>query len=327
MKRKVGDTQETFKCTSVSRPPDGRLLCAGFRAGIFLIFQPLIELNFRFPVKRQGRILANMEDTRTELEGCCGWNLLPCEMVAYILALTTQQVPAKKGYSRDWVSVIVCRVVCRLWRSLVPPPSPRRTPNHEEIPFFFKFASTVAFRGHLSLLQWARANDCPWDPSTCAKAARGGHLEVLKWARENGCSWNESTCSTAARKGHLEVLMWAREQGCKWEAGSMASDAARGGNLELLKWVRERGARWDSVTCSLAARHGHLEVLKWLREQGCPWDSYTCHHAARGGHLEVLKWARANGCSWKKRACEFAASAGQLEVLMWLRENGCILRC
>ena len=44
--------------------------------------------------------------------------------------------------------------------------------------------------GHLEVLQWARANGCPWDQRTCAYAATGGHLEVLQWARANGCPWN-----------------------------------------------------------------------------------------------------------------------------------------
>ena len=33
----------------------------------------------------------------------------------------------------------------------------------------------------------ARENDCPWDWRTCAHAAKGGHLEVLKWLRANDC--------------------------------------------------------------------------------------------------------------------------------------------
>tara|TARA_B110000240_G_scaffold73037_1_gene83187 strand:- start:79 stop:267 length:189 start_codon:yes stop_codon:yes gene_type:complete len=41
--------------------------------------------------------------------------------------------------------------------------------------------------GHLEVLQWARANDCPWDEWTCAWAVKGGYLEVLQWARANGC--------------------------------------------------------------------------------------------------------------------------------------------
>ena len=45
-------------------------------------------------------------------------------------------------------------------------------------------------------------------------AAGRGHLEVLQWARANGCEWNEDTCSDAAEEGHLEVLQWARANGC-----------------------------------------------------------------------------------------------------------------
>ncbi len=33
-------------------------------------------------------------------------------------------------------------------------------------------------RGHLEVLQWARADGCPWDSRTSASAAEGGHLEA-----------------------------------------------------------------------------------------------------------------------------------------------------
>jgi hypothetical protein len=29
-------------------------------------------------------------------------------------------------------------------------------------------------------------------------AARAGHLELLQWAHANGCPWDESTCAMAA---------------------------------------------------------------------------------------------------------------------------------
>ena len=40
--------------------------------------------------------------------------------------------------------------------------------------------------GSLPLLQWACANGCPCDESTCSNAALEGHLEILQWARANG---------------------------------------------------------------------------------------------------------------------------------------------
>jgi len=77
-----------------------------------------------------------------------------------------------------------------------------------------KLSSHLAQRGHLTALQWARHQGCPWDEQTCANAAKDGHLEVLQWARQQGCPWNWRTCAYAARGGHLEVMRWARHHGC-----------------------------------------------------------------------------------------------------------------
>src|ERR1700760_2429490 len=42
------------------------------------------------------------------------------------------------------------------------------------------------FVSTIPLLQWARINGCPWKPAICSSIARKGHLEVLQWARANG---------------------------------------------------------------------------------------------------------------------------------------------
>jgi hypothetical protein len=34
----------------------------------------------------------------------------------------------------------------------------------------------------------------------CSTAARGGHLEVLQWARANGCPWDEDLFRAAAKE-------------------------------------------------------------------------------------------------------------------------------
>ena len=54
------------------------------------------------------------------------------------------------------------------------------------------------------MLQWARANSCPWDKDTCTYAAGCGHLEVLQWARANGCRWTARTRAEAADLGYIE---------------------------------------------------------------------------------------------------------------------------
>jgi hypothetical protein len=66
------------------------------------------------------------------------------------------------------------------------------------------------------VLQWARANGCPWNEQVCTYAAQGGHLEVLQWARTNGSPWNDATCYWAAQSGHLEVLKWVIANGCPY---------------------------------------------------------------------------------------------------------------
>ena len=68
------------------------------------------------------------------------------------------------------------------------------------------------------MLQWARANGCPWNEDTCGFAAFKGHLDILQWAYSNGCPWDEITCAWAADSGYLEVLHWARANGCPWVA-------------------------------------------------------------------------------------------------------------
>jgi hypothetical protein len=129
----------------------------------------------------------------------------------------------------------------------------------------------------------------------CEAAARFGQLEVLQWARANGCPWAEGTCARAAGGGHLEVLQWLRANGAPWDCHT-CSFAAWGGHLEELQWLRANGCPWNATTCAYAAKGGNLEVLQWARANGFPWDDMTCARAALGGHLEVLQWARANGC-------------------------------
>jgi hypothetical protein len=60
------------------------------------------------------------------------------------------------------------------------------------------------YGGHLEVLQWARANGCPWNEFTTSAALYGGHLEVLQWARANGCPWTASTRKTAVDLGYIE---------------------------------------------------------------------------------------------------------------------------
>jgi len=66
--------------------------------------------------------------------------------------------------------------------------------------------------GHLAVLRWARAHDCPWSFHTCKYAAEEGQLEVLQWVRENDATgeiWGENrVLYYAAGPREQEVLTW-----------------------------------------------------------------------------------------------------------------------
>ena len=51
-------------------------------------------------------------------------------------------------------------------------------------------------------------------------AAWGGQLAVLQWARAEGCPWDKRTCSNAKESGHLAVLQWAQAKGCPCDANN-----------------------------------------------------------------------------------------------------------
>jgi hypothetical protein len=73
--------------------------------------------------------------------------------------------------------------------------------------------AAAAKGGHLALVQWLRANGCPWNYLAISNAALNGHLAVVQWLRQNGCSVDFVPISFAALNGHLDVIKWLREDG------------------------------------------------------------------------------------------------------------------
>ena len=82
---------------------------------------------------------------------------------------------------KEWQGVWRC--VCRKWKYML----------KERKVFIITYAVSVP------LLQWARANGCPWNEITSAYVAKYGHLNVLQWARVNGCPWDTRIGTQAAR--------------------------------------------------------------------------------------------------------------------------------
>ena len=47
----------------------------------------------------------------------------------------------------------------------------------------------------------------------CYAAVSGGHLEILQWARANGCPWDINTFGDTRAKAYLEMKNWAKANG------------------------------------------------------------------------------------------------------------------
>ena len=59
----------------------------------------------------------------------------------------------------------------------------------------------------MEVLQWLRAEGCPWGATTCYAAVDQGHVETLRWARENGCPWTTYDRDQAAEElGYTDDL-------------------------------------------------------------------------------------------------------------------------
>ena len=59
----------------------------------------------------------------------------------------------------------------------------------------------AAARRQLEKLKLLRMNDTLWDADTSCAAAMDGHLEVLQWLRANGCPWDAVMCKRRQRAG------------------------------------------------------------------------------------------------------------------------------
>ena len=73
-------------------------------------------------------------------------------------------------------------------------------------------------------LVYLHEHGCPWDESTCEKAAEYGMLINLTYAHEHGCPWDESATTAAAGNGRPKCLKYLYENGCHWnERAAMTS--------------------------------------------------------------------------------------------------------
>lgn len=143
----------------------------------------------------------------------------------------------------------------------------------------------------LNLISIAHMNNCEWNSSSCALAARNGNIEILKYLFEHGCPWDETTCSSAAYGNNLNCLKYARENGCPWDIWT-CSNAAFSNDIVCLRYAHENGCPWDEWTCQSASATGNLDCLKYAYENGCPIDEWAYYHAVENGCTDCVNYVK-----------------------------------
>lgn len=188
----------------------------------------------------------------------------------------------------------------------------------------FDYVSYIAaFKGDITLLEWANNNGFQWNSITLAGAVKTNNLELAKWLRKKGCEICQQSAIYAVINKNFIILNWLHENGLP-KSNLTTASAITDNNFELLKQYVNDGYPLSDRACYYCATKGNLEMLKWLRiEQNCTWDEYVCIRAAELGDLNMLKWARENGCPWNNKVIECAERYGHKELKKWAIKNGC----
>lgn len=173
--------------------------------------------------------------------------------------------------------------------------------------------------GQFGVVQWMRANGCPWGTAECADAALYDQLEILQWLRANGCPWDSHTCVQAVRKP--EVLTWAIENGCPCNSEAVEW-AVRCSAWDSLKYMIGKGVAWHPATLSGITSNGTVDIVAWAMENGCPWTKTAYYEAAKANKTDIIDWLHDNGYPVDASVCTGAAEYGHLATLQKLIGQG-----
>jgi hypothetical protein len=146
--------------------------------------------------------------------------------------------------------------------------------------------------------------------------ARCNKLAVMQFLRAEGCPWHHLVCHTVAVRGFFEMLRWAREHGCDLSCGpNILQSVAKSGNVEMAAWVCQQ----PDVECCKeavfdAASHGHTAMCAYLHDaKHTPWhfSSMLCcctrgslwHSALAARTWLPLQSGHIRAPSCKRRQC------------------------
>jgi hypothetical protein len=154
---------------------------------------------------------------------------------------------------------------------------------------------------------------------------------LFDWALANGCPTQVSTCVAFAGSGDLQALQWAKTKGCEWDEAAVAAAAARGGHPLILKWLYATVAIPDLRILRQILMEGiwaeQFDVIKWVCSLRCatPWPALSLMWAAENGRLDMMKWMceQSPPPKWMSNVITAAVDVGRVDIVKWARENGC----
>jgi len=221
---------------------------------------------------------------------------IPVEITDYILRFITE--PCMR---------IVCKFVCHEWNDVL---STNIVENYKNL------CGDAVGRKYFNVLEWLRANGCPWDVNVVKYLAMRGDLQMLKKVKEQGCAIGAEVCDYAAGWNNFNVLEWAIAKGLhptervfyyvaknghinmlNWLCSRMYyihRSAKRGSimskNPEVVKWMIHKGMVYNIDNMNFAIRQGCLDICIELANYGVGFDSFSCVYATFGGHLHILEY-------------------------------------
>ena len=112
------------------------------------------------------------------------------------------------------------------------------------------------------MLNYARANKCPWDKEACAYAIKNIGLSIFKLSKRKKCPWDVWTSRVVAECGRLDILQWVIKNGCPWCKGTLTA-AAIGEHLDVFQWALEHGCDWDCKRDDIESFSPN--VIEWMK--------------------------------------------------------------
>ena len=93
------------------------------------------------------------------------------------------------------------------------------SPSHNKIDLctdktYSNMVHTIMYHGSINILQYLDNVFVFNSPGSCRYVASCGHLNILQWLRARDCPWGSNTLEFARYNGHAHVVQWALDNGC-----------------------------------------------------------------------------------------------------------------